>query len=280
MLAQPAPPVAHSAKKKSGCFGIATGVMFGILGALVLLLGGCVALIAVGSSAETGSVSVQTTPPAEIAGDESAKSEDADGAVESASADDVRDPGEEVTEMTEADDVVSCTRVDENEIVLEIINNSSKTSTYTLTVGFFDDAGTRLADESMFVSDLRPNERAIESQFTFESSGSACEVIDVDRFAAESQADELGDVAACEITGQDGLADVEATISATNSSPNTSDYSVSVAFVDDEGVRRGDGSSFIQAVRPGESAPGDIFTTLDFMDGLKCEVVNVDRFQS
>lgn len=32
-------------KRRGGCFGIATGVMFGILGAIVLLIGGCAALL-------------------------------------------------------------------------------------------------------------------------------------------------------------------------------------------------------------------------------------------
>lgn len=259
---QPAP-------KKSGCFGIATGVMFGIFGGCVLLLGGCVALIAISAGDETGSVSVPTTPT-----DESGDGETEAPASGSEGSDD------QAVEAAESDDIVSCTRTGEDEVVLEIVNNSSKTSTYSLTVGFFDDAGTRLADESAFVSDLRPGERAIESKFTFEESGSTCEVIDVDRFASESQAEELADVAACEITGEGVLGDVEAIISATNSSPNTSSYSISVAFVDADGVRRGDGDSFIEAVRPGESAPGDIFTTLDFVDGLKCEVVNADRTQS
>lgn len=255
-------------KKNTGCFGVAGGVMFGIIGAFALLLVGCVGLIALSSGAEDGTVSIPTS-------DNAGSSDSGDGTASEGSEESTA--GEELPESA---DIVSCERLAEDEVVLEIINNSSGTSSYSMTIGFFDDEGTRVADEAAFLDSLRPGERAIESKFTFESAGTTCEVIDVDRFASVSQADEVPDVGPCEITGQSALGDIEATVSATNSSENTSSYSINLAFVDAEGIRRGNGDVFIDAVRPDETAPGDAFTTLDFDPGLRCEVVGVNRTQS
>lgn len=186
----------------------------------------------------------------------------------------------DMKEQDAAGDVVGCTRVDEETIELEVVNHSSETSSYWLTVGYFDDAGRRLADGSEFIDNLRPGERAIESTYVFETEGTVCEVIDVDRFASESDAEEMAEISACEITGTDVFGDVEASVSATNSTSESSDYSIEVAFVDDEGVRRGTGSAFVEVVRPGETAPTDLFTTVDHSPGYRCEVVGVDRMPS
>lgn len=263
--------------KKGGCFGMATGLVVGVFLAFGLLFVGCVAIFAAGSSDDGGNVSIDTSAPGEPADAE--QSADAEQpAIDETS--DEGEPAEVDEELPESADIVGCVRTSENEVELELVNNSSKTSTYSLTVGFFDEAGARVADESSFVNHLRPGERAILPVFTFESAGATCEVIDVDRFAAESQADEVPDVAPCEVTGESVLGDIEATVSATNSSENTSSYVIQVAFVDADGIRRGDGTVFIEAVRPNEAAPGDIFTSTDFDAGLSCEVVGVDRTQS
>lgn len=255
-------------RRRSGCFGIATGVMLGIIGAVVVLIGGCTALLvaASGGGEETVSVPTSTRDTADTTAEASSggtSEENADSADESS--------------LSEADDVVSCVRIDSETIELEVVNNSPKTSSYIMTVGFFDDAGQRLADETSFLNYLRPGERAIEQQFVFEEQGAACEVIDLDRFAAESIAGELAEVSECEVGAPDAFGDFQASVSATNGTPETSTYSVDVAFVDPEGVRRGSGSTFIEAVRPGETAPADIFTTVAHADGYSCEVVAVIR---
>ena len=100
-----------------------------------------------------------------------------------------------------SEDVVSCTRVDVDTIILEMVNNGDETASYWLTVGFFDDAGTRLADESSFVNYLRPGEHSIEEHFVFEEAGTVCEVLDVDRFPGVSSEEELADVGECVIGG-------------------------------------------------------------------------------
>jgi hypothetical protein len=276
----PAPAPAQ-ASKRSGC-GVATGVLIGVVGVLVLVLGGCVALLAVASYDSDGdSVSIATVPrgrEVEVTG--GSDDDPSEGGVEPTTSEDEASDQSEADELSEADDVLGCTRTAPDEIVLEVVNNSPKTSNYWLTVGFYDDAGTRLADEAAFLNDLRPGERAIEAQLTFEEQGTVCEVIDVDRFANESDADVVAEVGACEITGKDFFGDFAASVSVTNSSSQTSDYNISVAFIDPDGIRRGHGNVFIEAVRAGETAPGEAFTTLAFVDGYVCEVVNTVRTAS
>lgn len=263
-------------KRGSGCFGIATGVMVGIVAAVVILVGGCVALVAGGlDAADDELVSVTTTPPAETTGDANADAP-ADDTSDLNTADDAS--ALDTAGGEEIDDVVFCQRPDPQTIVLEVVNNSSKTSSYILTIGFFDDTGTRLADEPMFLNYLRPGERAIEEQFTFEEQGTVCEVLDAERFAAESIEGELAEVSACDVAGApDALGSIQASVSATNGTPENSDYAIDVAFVDADGVRRGTGAAFVESVRPGETAPSDIFTTLDYDDGYTCDVVAVTR---
>jgi len=260
-------PVAREQAKKSGCLGIATGVMFGILGAFTILVGGCVALIASanGDDSRRGSINAGSSNPTVAPLIDSSAATSTDGISTSSRAE-----GEIV-------DYVSCSRIDDNTILLEIVNNSSKTSTYYLKVGFFDESGQRVADESATLSHLRPGERSIQEHYVFESKGSICEVIDLDRTSAESDLSEAAEIGACEVGSADALGDIEATVTVTNGSPETSNYSIDVAFVDSEGIRRGDGSFFIEAVRPGESAPGDVFSTTDYVNGLRCDVVGVDR---
>ncbi len=100
----------------------------------------------------------------------------------------------------------------------------------------------------------------------------------LERVAAESNADELAEVGPCQL-GETAnvLGSFDATVSATNGSPETSDYLIDLALVDSDNVRRGSGAVAIQAVRPGESAPGDALITTRFRDGLRCEVVAVTR---
>ena len=178
---------------------------------------------------------------------------------------------------TDADDFVRCTIVDEETLELEVVNNSSETSSYFITIIFRDGAGTRLGDELQTVNDLRPGERTIESAFSFDLAGTQCEAGDVDRFSTQSERDEVDDAGACEITGRDVFDDLAAAVSVTNNSSETSDYLLTVAFVRDDGVRVGTGSASINAVASGETAPSDVFTTVEAEAEL-CEIVAVQRF--
>lgn len=269
--AEPQQPQQPQPKQNSGCFGIATGVMIGIIAAIVILVGGCVAVVAGGLNAANDDLANLVST------------------IEAGEMDALADEGEPGGSSSEPlfgssdglDDVVSCERTDPQTIVLEVVNSSSDTSSYVITVGFFDDAGNRLADEPMFLNHLRPGERAIEKQFTFDEQGTVCEVIDVDRFASESTSDDLAQASECEIGADpDALGSIEASLSVTNDSPETSDFAVDVVFIDSDGVRRGSGATYIQAVRSGEIAPGDVFTVLDHDEGYSCEVVAVTRLAS
>ncbi len=78
----PAPqyvPAAAPGKAKSGCLGTSMGVMFGILGAIVLLVGGCIAVFAVASGGGDDGQSVAVDrvegDVSEIAGAESESDE-------------------------------------------------------------------------------------------------------------------------------------------------------------------------------------------------------------
>lgn len=182
-------------------------------------------------------------------------------------------------ESDEIDDVGPCEFVDAETIVLDITNDSSEQSSYLIDVNFLDDGGQRLGDETFFVNYLRAGERTTEPQFVLDSSGGvACEVAEVDRFASVSDGD-VGEVT-CEITGLDFLDDIETAFTASNGSSELSDYFVTAALVRD-GVRVGTSFGSIENVKPGESAPGDGFSTTDGpVDGVSCEIVNVLRTSS
>ena len=282
----PTPGPAAGPKSKSGLSSGAMLAIVAVLGLIGLLIGGAALMMltgdddelveatkttAAGSDASTGS---ETTSPS---GDGDATSEttsapDSDGG---------SDDGTSGLTGDGSDDVVSCTRVDEDTIILEMVNNGDETASYWLTVGFFDDAGTRLADESSFVNYLRSGERSIEEHFVFEEAGTVCEVLDVDRFPGVSSAEELAEVGECVIAAEpDSFDDFAASLSITNSTATTSDYSVEVAFVDPNGIRRGTGSVYIEAVRTDETAPGEIFSSTDFVEGYSCQIVGVTRTDS
>lgn len=180
---------------------------------------------------------------------------------------------------SEADDVLGCRVIDGDNIELEVVNNSSETSSYFITTVYRDASGTRLGDEFHIVSNLRPNERTIESTFGFDVAGTTCEAADVDRFSAQSDDDELDDAVSCTITGRDVFDDLSAEVVVTNDSSQTSNYLLEVAFVREDGVRVGTGSATINAVAEGETAPGDVFTTVE-AEAARCEIVSVQRLAS
>lgn len=252
------------------------GKVFIMFGVFVLLLGSCGFAVVVLAAAGDG----DEIPQAFSAEDTTTTLiDDADQDAVDPAADAEGEADREIVGGDEADDYVSCAFAGEDEVTIEVVNQSPKTSTYWLTVGFFE-GGERLGDEVAFINSLRPGERSIEEHFMFDRLGSECEVIEVERFASESDEGEMAEVSACEVGGADVLGDITASLSATNGTPGASDYAIDVAFVDETGTRVGHGSAFIEAVRPGETAPSDVLTTLDARDGLVCEVVSVDRTTS
>ena len=180
---------------------------------------------------------------------------------------------------SEAEDVGPCEIVDENTVKVDVTNNSSKQSSYFIDVNYLNDAGERIADDTFFVNYVRPGERAVENSFAVVEAGAAsCQVAEVERFAAES-ADDIGE-ATCEVTGLDFIDDIETELVVSNGSSGLSDYFIDFALVRD-GVRVGTGFASIENVQPGQSAPGDGFTSTDGpVEGTTCDVVHVQRIAS
>ncbi len=177
-------------------------------------------------------------------------------------------------------DVASCTRVDEDKVEIDLTNRSSKVVDYFLTVVLEDTPGQRVADSTAFIEAVRPNEHVVEKTYIFEEKGSTCQVIQAQRTETTTDASLAGDVSACTVGEPDILGDVSASLSVTNSASANSDYTVTVSFVDDKGIRRGTGYTSVEAVRPGENAPGDVFTTVADEGTYTCEVVSVNRSPS
>ena len=176
----------------------------------------------------------------------------------------------------EIDDVRSCSWIGD-EVLIELVNNSSKTSNYIITTAYLDDAGNRVSDEVHLLNSVRTDEQVRESLFAIEEPTPGCEVIDVERFAGASDPDELAEVGPCELGPPDFADDATATLTATNSSSKISDHLIDVAFLDDASVRIGHGTAIINSVRPSESAPGDVTSFSNAASVTSCEVVSLTR---
>lgn len=177
-------------------------------------------------------------------------------------------------------DIASCTRVDEDKVEIDLTNHSSKVVDYYLTVVLEDTPGQRVADSTAYIEAVRPNEHVVEKTYIFEDKGSTCQVVEAQRTETTNDPGLTGDVSACIVGDADILGDVSASLSVTNSDSVNSDYSITVSFVDDKGIRRGTGYAAIESVRPGENAPGDVFTTVPAEGSLTCDVVSVNRSPS
>lgn len=177
-------------------------------------------------------------------------------------------------------DVASCTRVDDEKVEIDLTNRSSKVVDYFLTVVLEDTPGQRVADGTAFIEAVRPNEHVVEKTYIFEDKGSTCQVVQAQRTETTTDASLAGDVSACKVGEPDILGDISASLSVTNSDSANSDYTVTVSFLDDKGIRRGTGYASIEAVRPGENAPGDVFTTVTDEGNYTCDVVAVNRSPS
>lgn len=179
----------------------------------------------------------------------------------------------------EVDDVSSCTWTGD-EVTIALVNDSSKTSTYWVTTAYLDGNGNRVADEIHFVNAVRPNETAIEATLSLEHPTPSCEVIDVQRWAEVSDPAEMSEIGACQLGAPDVFGHATGSLTARNGSSEISDYTVGVAFVNPVGFRIGSGTTIIESVRPGESAPGDVFSFAAPEGIAACDVVAVERTAS
>lgn len=174
----------------------------------------------------------------------------------------------------------TCSIIDPETAQIDLTNTSSEISNFSLTLVFRDDANNRVGDETGYISSLRPGERTMEALYLYDEAGSVCEVASIDRTAVDPEGAALAADATCTVVGEDALGFVDADISVTNTGSAQGDFSVEAVFLDADGVRRGSGYTSVEAVNPGESAPSDLFSAIDYQDGYTCEVVYVDVYES
>lgn len=66
-----------------------------------------------------------------------------------------------------------------------VVNHSSKRSNYSISVNFYDEAGTQVSEGADFVSNLAPDGRATwEVTAAGADTAERCEIVEVTRFAA------------------------------------------------------------------------------------------------
>ncbi len=174
-------------------------------------------------------------------------------------------------------DIAGCARVDPNTVNIEIVSSADRISDYVLTVEFFADDGSVVGTEQAFFNHVRPGERVIEDEYMFEERGDRCRVVEADRSDSWLTIDRIGDVGDCLITGEDIAGDLTASVTVSHDDPEPLDYSIALAFVDEMGIRLGEGTGFVSAVQPGEPAPTDVWTTVSAATAdVRCEVVGVN----
>ncbi|MGH1504078.1 MAG: hypothetical protein ACRBI6_11020 [Acidimicrobiales bacterium] len=264
--------------------------------AAVVLLGGAAFAVLGGGDDEAAETVEAITGDDESTETTAASGSDTTEATETTETTEPSDAGSESTETTQAGDGstpppvaegarvgaegISCAPRPDELMQLVATNSTSDIVDYWLTVAFFDDAGNRIADEAAWLDSIRPGETIVEDQFTFEEGWTTCEVIDADVSSVDLDPTLLADVSACTVEGADFAGDVSGSVSVTNSGDAAGDYVVDVALIDPSGQRRGTGTIYIDQVRPGETAPGDLFTWVDHEPGFTCEVVTAIRYDA
>lgn len=259
-------------------------VALGVVAALVLV-GGAVLAANLGSGTDTAGTTTTTTAKASTTSANGTTASSASGSSSPKPTTGAATTGGSTSfnfggSSKAVDDITGCKQIGDEKIEIELSNKSAALSDYSLTIALLDDAGKRLGDTTGYIDNLRPGEHAIEQVYLFDNKGTKCEVIDADRYDTASNPALLADVSACTVGQPDSLGDVTATLSATNSAAAKSDYTITVALIDPSGVRRGTGTSYIQAIRSKETAPGDIYTSVIGGKNFRCEVVGVERTDS
>lgn len=273
------PDESQLAKQKSaGGLRNTLWVFLGVLGALVVFTGGCMAIVIAGVDSAVDDIEEDALAYESTEVDEAPTSTGEANSTQPG-ADDQTNGLASLTEQVagepdEVDDVLGCSVVAEDTILLDVVNNSSKTSDYWITIAYINAEGNRVGDESNLISALRPGEHTIEEVYSFDDTSASCETISVERTSTASEP--LDAVTGCNVVGVDVFNDAEAVIEVMNPTSKLRDYWVTVAFIDAAGIRRGTGTATIDAVRPGESAPSDVFTTTPAEGIVQCEAISVN----
>ncbi len=175
--------------------------------------------------------------------------------------------------------IESCSRIDSETLEISMVNVTDATASYLLTVVYLDETGARVGDDNVYVSSLRPGERTVERSYVFSDAGIGCDVIAADRYDRNG-VEGLADISSCTIREPNSYGFIEADLTATNSGPSDVDYTVEVALVDTDDVRRGYGTAYIDRAPVGATASGEVYTTVEYDETLRCDVVAVTRFES
>ena len=104
----------------------------------------------------------------------------------------------------------------------------------------------------------------------------------VDDFADDVNGTDAGELDDVEdiVCDTDAVGDLHATVTVVNDSSERSNYIITVAFEDDDGVQLDTGTAFINAVEPDQEASGDAVTFTDppANGDFDCRVASLERF--
>ncbi len=284
----PTAPVPAPNKKGMSGWAIA-GLVGGFF--LLTLLGGCVAFVLIAKESVEDVVAVIDVIEEEI---DAAVEEGTEAIEEGAAAvEDAENPFDGPDDDTAATDLpdevvdeadpsnfpgVSGCGVDDDKVSVEITNNSGEQATFWVSLSLFDASGDQVGDQTIIAQYVPQSEVVNYSQTIFSSDDVAsCEVTGVEQFAAISNGSI--DQGECLVTGVDSFDDLTAAVVITNDERSEiAGASISVVFVRD-GVQFADTSLSIGGLAPGETAPGQIISSIDGpADGVECQVVSIDFF--
>lgn len=177
---QPAPP---AQTKKSGCLGVGMGVMFGILGAVVLLVGGCVAIFANAAddaveSIEAVASSLQTTTTEGKTGSTTA-------AAAGESTTSPGQPGEGGDKCT----IVGVDSFDDIQVTLEVTSPfDTDSATMAITYSLIGADGIRFDTSTAYPEFVGPREFIVVNDDSIVSAGGrstdgmTCQILNIEQF--------------------------------------------------------------------------------------------------
>lgn len=177
----PIPPAPPMPDKKSGCLGVGLGVMFGILGAIVLLVGGCVAIFVTAADDATESIeafasSLQTTTTEDETG---ATTAGADGSTTTAG-----EPGEDGDRCT----VIGVDSFDDIQVKLEVTSPfDTESAIMAITYSLVGADGVRFDTSTAYQEFVGPEEFLVISDDSLVSAdgrstdGMTCEILNIEQ---------------------------------------------------------------------------------------------------
>ena len=136
-----------------------------------------------------------------------------------------------------AADIVGCEVLNDTTVQVELVNPTEGQLTYSMEITTFD-GETVVGDGFVFVSFVRPGERALHRSFADAAGATSCDVSDVERRLDPSTSPV--ELAECAVSGEGFDGDIEVTFRVDNTTSTRNDYRIEAAIVRD-GVRVGIG---------------------------------------